>query len=106
MQRSSSSTAMKSGDARLTSTKPNLVKIEVVVVAVSAEVAIMAAIVMDAATTAAVLATNFLLLVFFRRLFYRKASGVRVWPGGFCLIENELHHLMVQTTAKENSMEK
>jgi hypothetical protein len=50
------------------------VKIAVVVVAVSAEAAVMAAIVVDAAATAAVLATNFVAGLR-RRLFYRKASG-------------------------------
>ena len=65
----------------------------------------MAAIVVDAAATAAVLASNFV-AGFLPATLLQKSLRVRVWPGGFCLIENELHHLMVQTIAKENSMEK
>lgn len=58
-----------------------------------------------AAATAAVLATN-LLLVYFRRLFIEKPPGTSNGPEAFVLIENGLHHLKVQTRAKENPMEK
>jgi hypothetical protein len=58
------------------------VKIAVVVVAVSAEAAIMAAIVVDAAATAAVLATNFV-AGYFRRLFTEKPPDTSNGPEAF-----------------------
>jgi hypothetical protein len=74
---------MKSGDVRLTSTKPSLVKIAVVVVAVSAEAAVMAAIVVDAAATAAVLATNFCCWFSSGDSFTEKPPGTSNGPEAF-----------------------
>src|SRR5215204_6348723 len=93
MQRSSSSTAMRSGDARLTSTKPSLAKIAVVV---SAEAAIMAAIVV----AAAVLATNSV-AGYTLRPFLRQSLRVPYRSRRLCLIAKP-----IALTAKENSMEK